>query len=329
MNNPRVSDAAIYVAMSDWLADARRLSIDDFAKRTFDWLQSLVRCDRGALITSHPDKPTYHDAHYYGFPDIAATLSEWQRVAHLDSETPAALANPGRVRRQDIDMPGIMSKEHIPFRQFLGAHGIRRTITIAVRADGKPETTLMFLIRSRHDDHFSEEEVRVFENCAPLAGRMLGINRAHHLSHSGAAVSHDFPVARMNREGAIIATTPTFAQLMWGEQSPQTSFLDRDCVTALKKSGTWSIPSHTHTLHAAADDSGWLLWLRPASRIDRLSAREREIAELYANGESHKDISSRLHLSPATVRNHVSSIYRKLDVSHRTSLIQALNPNTK
>ncbi|MEM9950313.1 MAG: response regulator transcription factor [Chloroflexota bacterium] len=48
-----------------------------------------------------------------------------------------------------------------------------------------------------------------------------------------------------------------------------------------------------------------------------LTEREREILSLLANGLSNADIASRIHLAEGTVRNYVSSIFTKLDVTDR------------
>lgn len=50
-----------------------------------------------------------------------------------------------------------------------------------------------------------------------------------------------------------------------------------------------------------------------------LSEREIEILRLVAEGNMNKEIASSLGLSQATVRNHVSRIFRKLDVNDRTA----------
>jgi two-component system, NarL family, response regulator LiaR len=52
--------------------------------------------------------------------------------------------------------------------------------------------------------------------------------------------------------------------------------------------------------------------------IDALNEREKEILRLLAAGLSNADIAARLYLSEGTVRNYVSSILDKLDVSDRT-----------
>ncbi|SDT80517.1 AAA ATPase domain-containing protein [Streptomyces sp. TLI_053] len=56
-----------------------------------------------------------------------------------------------------------------------------------------------------------------------------------------------------------------------------------------------------------------------------LSAREREVAELAADGLPSRRIAERLVLSPRTVDTHLGSIYRKLGVSSRSALARLLH----
>ncbi|MEO1139122.1 MAG: LuxR C-terminal-related transcriptional regulator [Pseudomonadota bacterium] len=60
-----------------------------------------------------------------------------------------------------------------------------------------------------------------------------------------------------------------------------------------------------------------------------LSGREQEIADAYAGGESYQQIADRLCLAPSTVRTHLSTIYRKLDVSSKVELLKTLNLNQR
>jgi len=58
---------------------------------------------------------------------------------------------------------------------------------------------------------------------------------------------------------------------------------------------------------------------QPATQItDKLTGREVDVLRLIAHGFSNADISVRLHLSEGTVRNHVSALLAKLDVTDRT-----------
>lgn len=67
--------------------------------------------------------------------------------------------------------------------------------------------------------------------------------------------------------------------------------------------------------------------MSPGSRkTSDLSPREHQIAEDYAQGENYQQIADRLCLAPSTVRTHLSAIYRKLDVSSKLQLRDALTP---
>jgi len=56
----------------------------------------------------------------------------------------------------------------------------------------------------------------------------------------------------------------------------------------------------------------------PEKKEDRLSKREFEILKLVALGMYNKEIADRLSISEKTVKNHMSSIFRKIKVSDRT-----------
>ena len=58
---------------------------------------------------------------------------------------------------------------------------------------------------------------------------------------------------------------------------------------------------------------------QPASILtDKLTERELDVLRLLAKGMTNTDIAGQLHLSEGTVRNHVSAILEKLNVSDRT-----------
>jgi DNA-binding NarL/FixJ family response regulator len=54
---------------------------------------------------------------------------------------------------------------------------------------------------------------------------------------------------------------------------------------------------------------------------DQLSAREIEVLQWVARGNSNKEIGKTLHISTATVKTHLIHIYNKLGVSDRTAAV--------
>jgi DNA-binding CsgD family transcriptional regulator len=55
-----------------------------------------------------------------------------------------------------------------------------------------------------------------------------------------------------------------------------------------------------------------------------LSAQERRVADLAASGNTNKEIAAQLRLSPRTVDHHLAKAFRKLGISRRAALSQAL-----
>jgi len=53
-----------------------------------------------------------------------------------------------------------------------------------------------------------------------------------------------------------------------------------------------------------------------------LSERERAVLELMASGSTNPEIAGELHLSRHTIKEHTSSLYRKLGVRNRTEAVQ-------
>ncbi|MCM1283373.1 MAG: response regulator transcription factor [Muribaculaceae bacterium] len=54
------------------------------------------------------------------------------------------------------------------------------------------------------------------------------------------------------------------------------------------------------------------------SRIDSLTRRELEVLKLLAVGMYNKEVAVKLNISERTVKNHVSNIFKKLEVTDRT-----------
>jgi DNA-binding CsgD family transcriptional regulator len=57
---------------------------------------------------------------------------------------------------------------------------------------------------------------------------------------------------------------------------------------------------------------------------ESLTASERRIAELAAAGQSNREIAQALFVTPKTVEYHLRNAYRKLDITTRHQLANAL-----
>jgi LuxR family maltose regulon positive regulatory protein len=71
-------------------------------------------------------------------------------------------------------------------------------------------------------------------------------------------------------------------------------------------------PAQTTALPLKGSDSEW---------VEPLSAREREVLQLIAEGLTNQDVAARLYLSLHTVKVHARNIYAKLGVTSRTQAV--------
>ena len=105
-------------------------------------------------------------------------------------------------------------------------------------------------------------------------------------------------------------------------QAGAVGYLVKDCSTAVVASA----------VRQAAGDGGVSPELassmlaearRSSEKEDHpiLSARELEVLQLVADGLSVPEVASRLYISAKTVKNHLASIYQKLDARDRTQAV--------
>jgi DNA-binding NarL/FixJ family response regulator len=73
---------------------------------------------------------------------------------------------------------------------------------------------------------------------------------------------------------------------------------------------------------------GMVVPVEPASLLDMLTERERQILELVAAGSSNKEIARSLNVAEKTVKSYMTSIMQKLQVRNRVEAALALRSNT-
>ena len=55
-----------------------------------------------------------------------------------------------------------------------------------------------------------------------------------------------------------------------------------------------------------------------SSELNKLTSREKEVLQLIANGYNNREIAAELYITERTVKNHVNSILRRLNLRDRT-----------
>ena len=106
-----------------------------------------------------------------------------------------------------------------------------------------------------------------------------------------------------------LATIQTAKRVASGPQDGLAAQLDRLAGELQSLSFTASLATPTQ-LDLDHEDLAWL------------STRETEVLSLLLSGQRVPSIAGQLHISPHTVRNHLKSMFRKLEVSTQAELIE-------
>lgn len=130
-------------------------------------------------------------------------------------------------------------------------------------------------------------------------------------------------IARQFPEVKIIITAMEGSQKWLHEMMP---FNVQAVVPRDSDADTFALALNTVARGMMFLPGNWLNSTELASHdIKALSTRQREILQMLAAGESNKQIGRALNISTGTVKAHLESLYRRLDVKNRTQAAMMLN----
>lgn len=126
---------------------------------------------------------------------------------------------------------------------------------------------------------------------------------------------------RSHAQVLVLTTYDTDAEILHAIEAGATGYILKDAppdeiaraIRATAQGQSWLSPAvASRLMHQVR---------APASSI--LSAREREVIQHVARGKNNKEIAATLFVSEATIKSHLIHIFRKLDVTDRTSAVTA------
>lgn len=305
--------------------DAQSGSLDLLYEKIFDWLTLLFQCDAIASITSFRDRPTYQDAHFRGYPDIAEVLESWKNVHHLDEISPRLLINPDKAQFQNYDSPELEDVRFAPLREHLNRFSIRYTLALAHASVQGDSMTVFLMTRRYAGERYSEAERDEFETIAPHLAEAISICRQFRLILHPDGEFGRLAVAIADQNGWITESTTAFNRLFQNPgNEPIQAQLPSSSLISFTNGMPWAMPDGKNIMEGVNTEGVWWLRIRPASPLDCLPARERTVMENYIQGKSRKEIGKMLGIAPSTVKNHLSKAFSRLGVGNRAELLSRL-----
>lgn len=314
---------------SDLLLALYRLSqaapIDAFQDAALELIKPVLPFDSAmwGTATMMATGVDIHTIHLYrSSPEM---LCEYEQHKVHDSSAQTVLAHP----RATAAFHTASGVQDAGLRDFLGRYGHEN---IFISASTDPLTQFVHaisLFRADRDAHGQQGECQWLERLRPHLMQALALNRATHLQRWAPAAS-GLPrgLAIADLRGVVYHADPEFEALLRAEWSAWRGGALPSILLSPMLAGAEGYVGDTLVVRGQAQHG--LLFLRARSRClaDNLSARERAVGLLMAQGLTHKQVAQRLNRAPATVRNHIQAIYTKLAVSNISGLIEALRLST-
>jgi DNA-binding NarL/FixJ family response regulator len=127
----------------------------------------------------------------------------------------------------------------------------------------------------------------------------------------------------------LILTTFDEDDVLWGAlEAGASGFILKDAraddliiaTRAVAGGGAWFDPAVTPRVLEAYRRTV-LPGRRQQQRLDQITEREHEVLRLVARGATNAEVATTLHVSEATVKSHIGSIFTKLGVRDRAAAI--------
>lgn len=324
MRSPARQDPPI---ASHWLAEfsnalldinrlARDKALESFHHQALQRLQRLLPFDkawwgRAALIDGLPEE---HSRHLFGLP--AEYLDDWQSIREQDITVDRVHSSPGHA--VIIDMQAADSPAGL--RWLAARHELGELICI-IHVD--PLTQLsdhLALYRQPGAPRFGELERLLLDNLMPHLVAAVSVNQIRTLVAMRESLqSQALAMAVCDRHGVLYCAERGFVELLLTEWPQWTG------PQLPEQASPQGYAGEHLAIESRIVGDLHLLTARRRGPMERLSGREREVALLFGEGRTYKEIARELGLAPNTVRHHIRTIYAKLGVNDKASVAHLLH----
>lgn len=321
----RLSPAELSSFLLDLHERSNELGYRELQQYALRNLTELIHFDAGlmGMGTIRAGIPHGHDVVLHECPP--ELMESWERVKHEDKVALWAFHHPGKTGSFAVDGPIFDGCDAA--RAHCKAWRIEHVMCTSMISPEAGLYWVMSVYRADADRPFTEVEREAMELVVPhlmAAARRARIGQLRVRTH--VSDGHGQAAAIANDEGLVLEAEPGFPELLaqgWpGWAGP---VLPAPLAEALAAGGQARLVQGRVVLRLDPADGVVLLHVRRAVAADQLTAREREIAEAFSHGESHRELGERFGVSPNTVRRHLANIYEKLGISSKAELDRMLS----
>lgn len=304
---------------------AREMPAGDFPDYAFGIVKALLPFDSARLLTVEimGKGARVHESHLQNEPDNM--VLDWEEISRHDTVMDTVISKPGKAFGYGASRL-FAGQEKAVMRDYAKQYGHQAGLVVVQYDQARGYWDGLSLYRAR-EECYSGEQGRLLETLMPHLAEAMAVNRV--MSERGASHATVNParaataIARF--DGSLHHCEPGFAQLIrteWPEWSGDS--LPAILWQSVRRAGSQQYTGDA--MHVTARCVDGLVFLRaaPCIPLHRLSPRELEVARLFGDGKTYKEIARALTLSPATVRNFLQRVYQKLKITGKAELATML-----
>jgi DNA-binding CsgD family transcriptional regulator len=298
---------------------------EEFQSRALDAVREVIDFDSavwgsGVVV---PEGPYAHELYSHRQPP--EMLANWDRIKHLDTLNREAFQNLGQTVNADISDPYWQQHIHPEILAHVTRYGMTHTLA-TINADmALGFFTGISLYRAIPDRPFSKTEAEIKQNLMPHLVEAWNTNRFNFISRQSNSKQSAVARAIIDKEGILHNATQHFEQRVQSEWPTWNGpLLPVEMLDAFFSKRQQQFKGKDIVVTLTTINDLFLISIRKTSAVDNLSQREMSVANLFGRGIDYNGIAEELHISPATVRNHLKSIYSKLGVNNKTDLTRML-----
>lgn len=232
----------------------------------------------------------------------------------------AVRAQPGKT----VNLCDLMSREEFErtsmYNRFARRWGVQQVLSTCWLEPQSHLLGILSMWRKSPRQVFTEAERALAERLVPHMAEAHRLCRIGYMRQAGRpAYANRQPMALCNPRGALIEVESGFQELLRREWPDwQGTTLPKALLPALKDKG--KLLGGAVAINVIVLGDVLRVQARERSVLDSLGARQQDIAQRYARGDSYREIAQALEVAESTVRNHVATIFKKCRVSSKVEL---------
>ena len=320
----------------DLYESARGAGARDFSEHSINAVKKLFAFDSATLVdyaVSKQQEVLIQTLHLHSVPleklhervtyTGVESLTAQGTLVSRDVVLQAAVGNRGRSVAADVNQ--VFRKDPLLdyCRRFDNAHSL-----VIASPTRDQAFSLAAFWRADQKKAYGAEDIALSTRLLPHLLQAKQVNQQLSALHAGkheSKVQEQQATVLATFDGCIYLITPAGVQLLqseWEHWLPP--LLPKDLTAFLFASVNRRYVGTAISVQASVQGKLLCLAISAKHGSDALTPAEFRVAQLASDGLQYKEIARSLHTSPATVRNQLQSVYRKLGVTNKTALASAM-----